>query len=227
VIEPTLTRREDGSLLFEELGPWFVTVLGELPALLADERPEAVQERLFPLPSDDREACEEWRKYVHPDLFALLASAREVVERDLANLEPTDPADAMRGWSLTIPDDHVNAWISALNVARLHLGTAHEIDEKDMQERYALLEDDAPLPSLDKLIALEKIGLLAWMQGMIIEDINPPPEDFRGEEFRDQEGDPEAESPDQEGYPETESPDQEGDPETEFPDQEGYPDTGE
>ena len=37
------------------------------------------------MPSDDEEHRDEWRRWVHPDLHALLASAEELVEKDLAD----------------------------------------------------------------------------------------------------------------------------------------------
>ncbi|MHC4224861.1 MAG: DUF2017 family protein [Planctomycetota bacterium] len=175
---PTLRRSEDGIVL-ADLAPWFVSILLELPGLLSDDQTDEVKERLFPLPSDDVEGQEEWRRYVHPDLFALIASAREIVERDLAGFEPMDSESPLAGWRLPIPAKHVSAWISALNAGRLNLGSAHSIESEDMDESEFT---DETLPLDEKRVAVAKIHLLGWLQQMIIEDMHPPPEGFGDQE---------------------------------------------
>lgn len=170
---------EDGGLVFEGIAPWYLAVLVELPTLLEPEQPEAVKERLFPLPSRDEEHCEEWRKLVHPELFALLASAREVVAKDLQELEPLED-EAFPLWRLAIPAAHVNAWLSALNAARLALAARHGVDEDDMEgpgEEEDAGEEREPD---ERSVAVAKIHLLGLLQHMILEARYPPPEDDDG-----------------------------------------------
>ena len=78
---PGFLRRPDGSVLLAGLAPAFVHVLHELPSLLETEEDEAIHERLFPYPSDDPDERKEWERLVHPDLFALVRSAREIVAK--------------------------------------------------------------------------------------------------------------------------------------------------
>ena len=85
---PRMTRMSDGGLRMTELAPWFVGVLLELPELLDSDQPEAVSQRLYPDPSDDDEQKRDWDKYVRPELFALIASAREIVIRDIGGMGP-------------------------------------------------------------------------------------------------------------------------------------------
>jgi len=196
---PQLTRMSDGSLRFSELAPWFVGVLVQLPDLLDPDQPEAVSQRLYPQPSDDDEIQKDWEKYVRPELFALVASAREIVLKDIGNLrlgpdpDPTgDSGDllppGLAMCSLDIPGEHVQGWISALNVARLTLSTRFEVEDTDMVEPDLGEEDeDEEIEAEDesfeevfdtKRIAIAQIHLLGFIQQMLIEEENPPPSDF-------------------------------------------------
>jgi len=195
MMNPRLTRMSDGSLRFSELAPWFVGVLVQLPALLDSDQPEEVSRRLYPEPSDNKEMQEEWDKYVRPELFALVASAREIVLRDLGNLRVGSTSDAnvaedldddailggLAFCTLEIPVEHVQAWISALNVARLTLSTSFDLEDTDMEEPEdeEAEGDDAGDPMFDtRQIAVAQIHMLGFLQQMLIEEENPPPSDF-------------------------------------------------
>jgi hypothetical protein len=188
---PQLVRMSDGSLRFSALAPWFVGVLLELPDLLDSDQPEAVSQRIYPEPSDDPEIKKQWEQYVQPELFALVATAREIVLRDIGSMsaaqdmapnEADDDAEREGGlalWKLDIPAGHVQGWISALNVARLTLATRYGLADDDMEEP----EDDLDEPSGDpdieaRRFAIARIHLLGWIQQMLIEEENPPPSDF-------------------------------------------------
>ena len=194
---PTLTHDEDGGLRLAHLAPWFVSAILELPDLLDPDQSDEVKRRLYPEPSEDPAQSDEWKKYVHPDLFALLASAREIVCKDLEALRRMDDAFPLALWELSIPDDHVNAWISGLNAGRLTLATRHGIDEEAMDRTSFLMVEDPDdvddaseeessddhvtrLRALldaweERRIVLQKIDLLGGLQEMIIEDRHPPP----------------------------------------------------
>ena len=165
MIEPQLQPNPDGSIRLESLDPWFVVVLRELPTLLDRDQPDAAHRRLYSLPSDDVEQASEWERLVHPELFALVATAQDVVRRDLEDLEMDEESG-----QITIPAKHVNAWISALNVARLTLGAVHEFDEDDMEGR-------GPTDFGDRDMARVKVYLMGWLQQMLIEEIHPIPEE--------------------------------------------------
>jgi hypothetical protein len=173
---PELRRTPDGDLILDHLAPAFVHVLHELPGLLDKDQPDAVKDRLYPLPrAEDDEANEEWRRLVHPDLFALVASAREVVTRDLATMGPSEDAPApslLTGWRLEIKKEHIPGWLSALNAARLALGTLYGLEEPDLND------DFVPEEWEERHVAIAKIHLLGWLQQLIIEDQHPPPEGF-------------------------------------------------
>jgi hypothetical protein len=175
-VNPALRPHPEGGWILDDLAPWFVTTLLGLPELLAPDPPERVRRRLYPDPTedDDPDTREEWARLVHPELFALLASAREIVERDLRSLElGIEPGQA----SLTIPEDHVQAWISALNAGRLALSEEHGIDASVM-DRSAPRATEDPETS----VALTRIDLMGWIQEMLVHAVAPPPPDAFDEE---------------------------------------------
>ncbi len=163
---PRLRRRPDGGIVFDQLTPAFLHVLHELPELLGTDQPDVVRQRLYPPPTDDDQTNQEWERLVHPDLFSLIASAREIVLKDLQSLATSEPSDdAPLGiWSFAIPGAHIPGWLSALNAGRLALGALHELDEADMQDELAFEEFS------DKQFAIVKIYLLSWLQQMLIEE---------------------------------------------------------
>lgn len=172
---PELRRTPEGDLVLDHLAPAFVHILHELPGLLGDDQPDAVRDRLYPLPreAEDDAANDEWRRLVHPDLFALIATAREVVTRDLATLGPSGEAPSLlTGWRVEIRKEHVAGWLSALNAARLALGALHGLDEIDLND------DFVPEEWEERHVAIAKIHLLGWLQQLILEDQHPPPEGF-------------------------------------------------
>ena len=173
MIGPFWTRDDDGNLVLRFLPRHFDELLLEIPDLLAEDPPDAVRERLFPTLSDDEETNREWVKLVHPELYSLLASAREIVSRDLESLRR--PGSLSR--SLEIPQPHRHAWISALNAARLALAAANGIEEDDMDHERPLDFEN------ERDRAVVKIHLLAEIQAMLIHEELPPPEDVQDDGF--------------------------------------------
>jgi hypothetical protein len=152
----------DGSVVIEPLGHWHVETLVELPELLAKDQPDAVLERLFPRASERDETINlEWERLVVPELVALLASARELVVKDLEGFEPIEPPGGLT-WRLRIPQKHRSAWISALQAARLTLSARFGIAEEDMERPLDRIQNERDL-------ALWKVHELGWLQGSLIE----------------------------------------------------------
>ena len=120
------------ALVVSDVSPFLLTLLMSLPdALELDKRPE-VQSRLYPDPTDDQDANAEWQRMVRPDLMHLVASAREVVERDLHALALSAATESDDGEKprLVVPESHRDAWISALQTARLALAVHHDLMEQ-------------------------------------------------------------------------------------------------
>ena len=172
--EPIASRLPDGDFLLRDLTPWFLAELLRLPDLLRPDQPEHVRDRLYPLASEGDEASqEEWRRLVHPELFALLASARAVVEHDLESLDLGEGDEPGR---LVIPAGHVQAWISALNAARLTLAELHGVGQEEMNAAESGLPTDL---GQEVVMAIARIHLLAWLQEALILTDQPRPGEER------------------------------------------------
>ncbi len=169
-MDPSARRQADGAILLQDLTPWFLAELLRLPELLHPDQPEKVKRRLFPDASDDDEGIrDEWRRLVHPELFALLGSACEIVEHDL---EGIDLGGDLQAGRIVIPAGHAPAWISALNAARLTLSELHDIRDEEM----AAAEPGLPVDlGQETTMALARIHLLAWLQEAIILAEHPQP----------------------------------------------------
>jgi Domain of unknown function (DUF2017) len=106
----------------------------------------AAHARIFPAPTAGREpdADRDWREYVEPDLRRLFQDALDVVAEDVQRLKPEG---RKRGESLRIPVKNLEAWIHALNQARLAIAARNDFSEKDMDGRVPI-EGDARALSL-------------------------------------------------------------------------------
>jgi hypothetical protein len=134
------------------LHPFLANCLVELPHILEQRDAPAAHARLFPDPTrDDANANREWQQIVAPELRHLFESAGETVARDLTTLQPE--VRHQEYLQITFPAEHVNAWMNALNQARLILGELYAVDERDFE----LLNLGQPTA---KTIAVLKIQLL-------------------------------------------------------------------
>ncbi|MHC4162744.1 MAG: DUF2017 family protein [Planctomycetota bacterium] len=170
---PRLERQPDGGIAIEDLTPPFVFILLELPGLLGPDQPDEVKRRLFPDPAEEDEIRKDWARLVHPELYALLASAREIVRKDLGKLLPSGGT-----CRLEIPAPHVNAWISALNAARLALGAIQGIEDEDDLHPFDDPEEDdddrEEVVELDaRRLAVAKIHLLGELQALLVLEQDP------------------------------------------------------
>lgn len=159
-------RDESGALVVLGITPLLAAVLRELPGLLGAEPTDAVRRRLLPDPMDDEEFVAEWRVHQHPELLALLSDARSIVMADLHGLRRKKGSRKSADSHITIPAAHVNAWISALNAARLVLAAQNELTADDMA-----MELHPPTDERD--LALIRVHLYSWLQGTLIEAVLP------------------------------------------------------
>lgn len=102
--------------------------------------------RIFPSPTEGREpeADRDWREYVEPDLKRLFQDALDIVEEDVKTLGPDG---RKQGFAIRIPVKNLDAWIHALNQARLAIAARNNFSEKDLDGR-APIEGDARALSL-------------------------------------------------------------------------------
>lgn len=113
------------------IDPVVLDSLFALPEILEQRDKPGVRDRLLPLPTESDETLNvDWQQNVTPDLRHLFVSASETVLRDLTGVVPDPQAKHLQ--QLTFPTEHLNAWLSAVNQARLILGELHHVTEADM-----------------------------------------------------------------------------------------------
>ncbi len=126
-----ISRVDEQTVVLDEIDSVIADLLQKIPSSADPAGSEAASARLFPQPTGGRErqADEDWREYVEPDLRELFRDAVGVVEDDLKNLAPpnTVPRD------LLLPVKHLEAWIHALNQARLTLAARHDFTEEELE----------------------------------------------------------------------------------------------
>ncbi len=151
--------------LISGIHPLLLYCLQELPQILEQRDSPAAIERLIPdLMADNPDANDEWREMMGPELRHLFVSAGDTVLRDLATLKPA--GGKSENLQLLVPIIHVDAWISALNEARLILGALYEIQEEDLD-----LEIDTFDLSFEKHKAILQVHLLGEIQQLLIEHL--------------------------------------------------------
>ena len=150
------TATAEGALALEEIPPFLYGLLNAVP-LRAASRDPRVESRFFPDPAQDELLAEDWKSFVQPELQATFLSAREVVLTDLRGTSELD-----EGFSMEIPPDHMDAWLSALNQARLAIAEENHFGEKDMAEEIT------PDPSDPRSIALFQISFYGFLQECLV-----------------------------------------------------------
>ena len=145
--------KRSSAVVFEEIEPFFIDILRGLPSDADPGDHPGARARLFSAPMSDAddgdEFVDDWQRLVVPEIRDLFLSAREIVAGDLAalpasGLPPSSTEAAGYGelfnpvaftpteHRLTIPGDHLEAWLRVLNQARLVLGARRGFDEAAM-----------------------------------------------------------------------------------------------
>jgi hypothetical protein len=132
------------------------------PVLEAGRDPDdPVRERLFPRayldPTEDL-AEQEWQELVHPELIRERLKALERLTETLSRVTPRKGRV-----EIEIDADEAQAWLGALNDARLALGTRLGVTE-DLDQ--AELPPDHP-----DAAAYAVYGWLTWVQGDLVETL--------------------------------------------------------
>lgn len=152
-------RVDPSSLELEEMHPLFASLLAELPRVAA--RHDRARGRLYPDPVADTlddEMRRDWDEHVRPGLAELFASSREIVARDVANFiaEP-------KSRRLVIPCDHIDAWLNALNQARLIIVEENGLTDADLDHR------EPPDLSTPRGLLLLKVHFYAHLQELLVD----------------------------------------------------------
>lgn len=151
-----LQAADDGALLLEEIPPFLFLLMGDI-AVRASSADARVEARFFPDPAREESLIEDWKSLVQPELQALFQSARETVQADLRGASVEGDV-----YSMKIPRKHSDAWLSALNQARLAIAEESGFGEEDMASEVQ------PDPGDARSMALFEISFFGFLQECLI-----------------------------------------------------------
>ena len=159
-----ICRRKDG-LEVSELDPFLAELLRQIPASTSTENSTEARDRIFSAPaaSAEKELCSEWKAYVQPELQRLFRSATETVTADLEQLNGNEKPFANK--TLFIPTKHADAWLNALNQARLSITARNGFNERDLSDN-----DRSPIGSRRDL-SLFQVNFYGFLQEFILREL--------------------------------------------------------
>ena len=156
--------RQKEALEIRELDPFLAELLRQIPNSTETKDSPAAEERLFsePAPAEEREFCAEWKLYVVPELRRMFQSATEIVRTDLEQLRCSKRP--FGDCTLTIPLEHADAWLNALNQARLAIVARNNFSEQELCDQYR-----SPLGSRRDL-SLFQVNFYGFLQEFILRE---------------------------------------------------------
>jgi hypothetical protein len=156
--------RQNDFLEVREIDPFLAELLRQVPESAQPKNSPAAEERLFSAPAaDEKDFCAEWKVYVVPELRRLFQSATKTVRQDLEQLQCTEKPFA--NCTLRIPLAHADAWLSALNQARLAIAASYEFTEHDLCDHFR-----SPLGSRRDL-GLFQVNFYGFLQEFILREM--------------------------------------------------------
>jgi Domain of unknown function (DUF2017) len=157
--------RRKNEIEVSELDPFLAELLRQIPASADPEGVPAAEQRLFSSPAngEETEICAEWKQYVEPELRRLFQTATQTVAADLEQLNGNEKSFANR--TLRIPDKHADAWLSALNQARLVIAAKNNFTESELSDHFR-----SPIGSRRDL-SLFQVNFYGFLQEFILRDL--------------------------------------------------------
>jgi hypothetical protein len=157
--------RRKGAIEISELDPFLAELLRQIPASANPNGAPAAEQRIFSSPTNEKETelCAEWKTYVEPELRRLFQSATETVASDLEQLNGNEKSFANR--TLRIPSKHSDAWLSALNQARLVIATKNNFTENELNDHFR-----SPIGSRRDL-SLFQVNFYGFLQEFILREL--------------------------------------------------------
>lgn len=148
-----------------ELDPFLAELLRQIPASADPAGVSPAEQRLFSSPTNGKEPDlrAEWKQYVEPELRRLFRTATETVAADLEQLNGNEKSLANR--TLRIPAKHAEAWLSALNQARLVIAAKNNFTEIELSDHLR-----SPIGSRRDL-SLFQINFYGFLQEFILRDL--------------------------------------------------------
>ena len=160
-----ICRRND-YIEISELDPFLAELLRQIPASANPEGLEAAEQRLFSSPTNGKEPeiCAEWKLYVEPELRRLFQTATETVAADLEQLNGNEKNLSTR--TLCIPSKHADAWLNALNQARLVIAAKYNFTDGELGEHFR-----SPIGSRRDL-SLFQVNFYGFLQEFILRELD-------------------------------------------------------
>jgi len=158
-------RQRNGQVELSELDPFLAELLRQIPSSADPGGVQAAEQRLFcpPTSGKEPEICGEWKMYVEPELRRLFQTATETVAADLQQLNGNEPS--FTNSTLRIPASHGDAWLSALNQARLVIAAKNNFTEKELNEQFS-----SPIGSRRDL-SLFQVSFYGFLQEFILREL--------------------------------------------------------
>lgn len=158
-------RRRKNQIEICELDPFLAELLRQIPASASTEGAPAADQRIFSPPvTGNEELCAEWKMYVEPELRRLFQTATQTVGADLEQLNGNEKTLANR--SLRIPTKHADAWLSALNQARLVIAAKNNFTELELSDHLR-----SPIGSRRDL-SLFQVNFYGFLQEFILRELD-------------------------------------------------------
>jgi hypothetical protein len=157
--------RRDNQIEISDLDPFLAELLRQIPTSANPEGAPAAEQRLFSSPAQGKEPeiCAEWKLYVEPELRRLFQTATETVAADLEQLNGNEKILANR--TLRIPSKHADAWLSALNQARLVIAAKNNFTEVELGDHFR-----SPIGSRRDL-SLFQVNFYGFLQEFILREL--------------------------------------------------------
>lgn len=157
--------RNNGSLEINEIDPFLAELLRQIPVSTNPDSVRAAEQRLYSAPAgpNEKEFCADWKVYVEPGLRRLFQTSTETVESDLRQLAEGDKPFSNR--TLRIPHQHSEAWLNALNQARLAIAAKYDFTEAELCDHYR-----SPIGSRRDL-SLFQVNFYGFLQEFILREI--------------------------------------------------------
>jgi Domain of unknown function (DUF2017) len=157
--------RRNGAIEISELDPFLAELLRQIPVSANPDGAPAAEQRLFspPTTEKDAETRAEWKMYVEPELRRLFQTATETVATDLEQLNGDEKSFANR--TLRIPAKHSDAWLSALNQARLAIAAKNGFTETELNDHFR-----SPIGSRRDL-SLFQVNFYGFLQEFILREL--------------------------------------------------------
>jgi hypothetical protein len=159
-------RRRKNQIEMAELDPFLAELLQQIPGCANPDGAPAAEERIFSLPANgsETELCAEWKMYVEPELRRLFQTATQTVAADLKQLNGNERNLANR--TLRIPVKHADAWLNALNQARLVIAAKNNFTETELNDHL-----HSPIGSRRDL-SLFQVNFYGFLQEFILREMD-------------------------------------------------------